>query len=131
MKESKVTREEAIGMLEQWLVSKKISKNKRTTLEDVEDEIVDAIEDGYLSLNKDMEWIFNLKFPLENTTQLKFAHRINVGKLESKLRKTTSEDIQGRIKIYVAVLTDQPNGIIQALDTADISIAGAIASYFF
>lgn len=131
MKE-KVNRETAVMELEKWLESKKISQNKRESLLDVESEIVDAICDGYLHLDeKTMEWKHTLKFPLENLKELTYAHRINVGKVEVKTRTIKPDDLQGRIRAYISVLTGEPNGIISALDTADSSIAGSIASYFF
>lgn len=132
MKEPKVNRETATAELEKWLDAKKISQNKRDTLMDVESEIIDAICDGYLTLDeKTMEWKHVLKFPLDNLKELKYAFRVNAGKIEAKTRTIKADDLSGRVRAYVSVLTDEPNGIISALDTADSSIAGAIASYFF
>ena len=132
MDEPKVNRETATAEIEKWLDAKKISQNKRTSLQDVESELMDAICDGYLELDEEtMEWKHTLKFPLENVKDLKYAPRVNAGKIEAKTRTIKPDDLQGRIRAYISVITDQPNGIIAALDTADHSIASSIASYFF
>lgn len=128
-----IPRDKAVEELEKWLEAKKISGNKRRSNEDMEEELVDAIEDGYLILNDDNTWTQKLKFPIDNAnvSELKHAFRINIGVLNTKLRGTKIDDIAKRVQIYVSVLTDQPNAIIGSLDTVDYSIASTIATYFF
>ena len=131
---TKVSREKAVEELERWLNAKKITGNKRKSNEDIEEELIDAIEEGYLVLNEDNSFTYKLKFPLDGEnpiTELKFAFRVKIGVLNAKLRGIKIDDLSGRIQTYIAVLTDQPKGLIGALDTSDNSIASAIATYFF
>lgn len=135
MKEkTKVNRETAVEELNKWLDAKRITGNKRKSNEEIEEELIDAIEDGWLVLNDDFTFTQRLKFPIQGTTEineLKHAFRVKVGELNAKLRGVKTDDIVGRVLTYVSVLTDQPKGIIGALDTADYSVASSIATYFF
>ena len=128
-----IPRDKAVEELEKWFEAKKISGNKRKTNEDIEEELVDAIEDGYLVLNDDHTWTQKLKFPIDNAnvSELRHAFRINIGVLNAKLRGVKIDDIAKRVQSYVCVLTDQPNAVVGSLDTVDYSIASSIATYFF
>jgi hypothetical protein len=75
-----------------------------------------------------LKFSLNTDPPLE---KLKYPARINVGKLNAKLRGVKSDDLSGRVLAYVTALTDESNGIIKALDTADYTIASSVATYFF
>lgn len=135
MKEkTKVSREKAVEELNKWLDAKRITGNKRKSNEEIEEELIDAIEEGWLVLNDDFSFTQKLKFPIEGTSkieELKHQFRVKVGELNAKLRGVKMDDVVGRVQTYVAVLTDQPKGLIGALDTADYSIASSIATYFF
>lgn len=130
----KVNRETAISEFQAWLDAKKVSKTKRESLIEMEEEIIDAIMEGYLQINEDKTITQRLKFPLQTapeTTEIKFAFRINIGVLNIKLKGIKSDDSSGRITAYLTALTEQSKAIIMALDTVDYTIASSIAVYFF
>lgn len=135
-KTEKITREAAIKDFEKWLNYKKIKGRKRSSNEDQEEILIDAIIDGSLRVDKDFNLIYDLGFSIENDkgevtiSNFIFKPRIKVYELNSKLKGVKSNDADGRIVAYISAITNQNSGIIKNLDTEDYNICQSIIMYF-
>ena len=130
MSKTKVPFETATAEFEKWLNAKQVSKKRRENLADMEEEIIDAIMEGNLVLNKDIEFIQHLNFPNSKVSELKFQTRIQVGMINAKLRGIQANDVNGRLEAYISALTGEPVSLVKTLDSSDFAIASCIATYF-
>lgn len=130
----KVSREVAEQEVYAWLDYKKVSTKKRESYKEHTDTLVDAIVDGYLSLNKDdMSFEHTLKFPTEGEmllTKLTYKPRLKVQTVHLHLQNVKSNDADGRLCAYIAALTSKPKELVKHLDSEDYSIGQSIAIFF-
>lgn len=133
-KAERVTFEKALNEFNAWLDYKKVSNSKRESLKDVQDEIIDAIVDGHLSIDSDtFEILYKLKLAPEKggLTEIKFQARVSTGIIDSKLRGVALNDAPGRVRAYACAITGLTPNDFRVLDTADWSIVSDIVAYFF
>jgi hypothetical protein len=132
----KVDRIQAEEEFDNWLDFKKIRSSKKESNKDFGEQIIDAICEGDLSIDKDHNLSYKLGVSLEDEngaeklSKLTFKPRLKVHELNSKLKGVKSDDGDGRIVAYVSAITGQPGGIIRNLDTSDYGICQAIVMYF-
>jgi polyhydroxyalkanoate synthesis regulator phasin len=131
---SVVSREIAEQEVGKWLDFKRVSERRRKDLADTIDALVDAVEDGSLTLEEGMKFKQTLKFPIKTndteTAELTFKPRITVGEVQTKLKGVKATDTDERLNAYMSALTGQPMGVIKALDTDDQRTGLAIAVFF-
>lgn len=129
----KVTREIAITEVESWLDYKKISEKKREVYKDNIDTLVDAVVEGFLTLQDDKSFVQTLRFDTGGERPIKeltYKPRLKMSTIHSHLQGVKSTDADLRVCAYMAALTGNPKAVIQALDTEDYSIGQAIAIFF-
>lgn len=138
MQSQKITLEAANEEIESWLDFKKISAQKRKSLSDQIETLIEAMCDGSLVLEKGDEsesFVFtqSLKFPFgkdEKITELKFKSRMGIATIHLHLKDVKSTDADGRLLAHVAALTSQNKEILKNMDTVDYSTSSAIAMFF-
>jgi len=131
---SKVSNDQAVKDIERWLDAKKIKDRKREQNADSEAVLVDAIMDGDLIVNDDNSLTLKLIWPTaegQGVSTLTFKSRLTVGERQEATKGIKPTDAEGRLIGYVAVLTDQPVGVIKKLESGeDYERASSIAVYF-
>ena len=130
-----ISEEIAIQDMERWLKSKRISAKKREANEDAEKIIIGGIQDGRLIVNENNTITMKLIWPTgENgngVNTMTFKNRITVSDRNQANKGVKAGDGDGRVQGTIAVLTDQPIGVIKKLDAGeDYETASAIAVYF-
>jgi hypothetical protein len=130
---NKIVREVAEAEVTRWLDFKKIGAKKREDHKDSIDKLIEAVEDGLLTLTDNYEFIQILKFPIGEegaVTELKYKPRINVEAVQLQMQGIKVTDATALIGAYLAALTNTPKAILKKLDTEDNGIANAIAVFF-
>jgi hypothetical protein len=131
-----VAREVAEKEFDRWFESKKLPNTRREgkDAESIVNEIVNAIEEGYLVVSDENEMIYSLKFPVGNADKqidkLTFVNRISAGTLQAKTNYVKSDDQQGRSIATIAALTGEVGGTIRALDSVDFGLAMSITVFY-
>lgn len=126
-----VSKEVAIKDVNAWLDYKKVSQKKRESNSDQIEVLIQAIEEGNLSIDLEtFEINHELLFPIGETVLFTYKPRINVGLIHRRLSGIKSGDSDGRFLAYVCTLTGLNSGIVSAVDTEDYGICFAIACFF-
>lgn len=133
----KVNLDIAVDNVNQWLNHKKISQNKRESLQGMIDNLVGAVADGNLVLMEDMKLRHILVFPLEDEmgnsslTELVYKPRLSDAQLEPYKKSVKGSDFDSSLKRTILALTGQSLGVINLLDgSTDRQIAESIAVFF-
>ena len=129
-KDNTVTHEIAVNEFGKWIDAKKVSKRRREGLVDMEEEIIDAIQEGSLVLDDQTKFVQHLKFPNERIKTLTFQTRIQIGVLNARLKNVSTQDVNGRLEAYISALTGEPTPVIKTLDSSDFNLSSCIATYF-
>lgn len=131
---TKVAIEVAKSDIEAWLDHKKITDKKREAYESNIETLTDAIVDGYLVHNSQdhtLEHTLKFSFGTEmKVEKLTYIPRLNMQRLKPYLTGVKSTDADGRITAYICALTGKAKGIIEQLDSEDLTIAQAVAIFF-
>lgn len=131
-----VNYETAVADVTSWLDHKKVSQNKRDSLQGMIDNITGAVSDGSLVLMEDMKWKHILKFPLTadgnvTTAELSYKPRINDANIEPYKKVVKGVDFDSSLKRVILALTGKSLGEINNLDSStDRAIAESIAVFF-
>lgn len=131
-----VAREVAQAEFDRWFDSKKLPKTRKEgkDSESVANEIINAIEEGYLVVDDENKMIYSLKFPVgaegNKIDKLTFVNRISAGALQAKTSYVKSDDQQGRGIATIAALTNEVGGTIRALDSVDYGLAMSITVFY-
>ncbi len=131
----KVAREVAEKEIEKWLDFKRVRESKRESAEDQIEVMVQAIMDGFMTLNEEtgvlsIQLVFSTGTD-EKIKVLEIQPRANVGKLKRAIKGIKTADADGRVQAYIACITEQPMGVVLQLDTEDYALFQAIALFFF
>jgi len=134
MSSTKVAIEVAKSDINAWLDYKKITDKKRESYETNIETLTDAVVDGYLVYNKSdntLDHKLKFSFGAEITVDsLTYSPRLNMQRLKPYLNGVKSTDADGRITAYICALTGKARGIIEQLDSEDLTIAQAVAIFF-
>lgn len=133
----KVSFEQAQKEVENWLDHKRVSPKKREGVyaESIE-VIVDAISFGDATIEEDGKIIQSLKFPITDSSGnmvvsvLEYTPRITYSAIKSQLQTVKPGDGNGRLIAVASGLTGKPIGILEKMDTEDISLLQAISVFF-
>jgi hypothetical protein len=133
---SVISREVAEKEVKAWLDHKKVPQRKRDqkdTQANIE-KMIAGFQDGVLTLNPEtFEITQTLLFPVGvDIKDEKFVYksRIPYARVQSELKGIATDDIGKFTPAYIAAITGQAKAIIAAMDTEDMAIATAIASFF-
>ena len=132
----KVNLDQAKKEVNKWLDFKKVDQEKREENADNIDALAKAISVGYLVLDKDFNFIQELKFPIEDSdgqpvqTQLKFKPRLKMGDIQNKTQNLKAGDTFALITAYICALTNINSGIIKLMDSEDYKIAQSVVIFF-
>ena len=134
---SKVERNVAEQEVEAWLDFKNVSPRKRKEHEEIIETLVNAVEDGVLSIDSEsFEITQKLYIPVENNEgevtldSLKYVARAKVFEIHNGLKGIKGSDPQSMILGYASAITKQPKPVLRNLDTSDFGIAQAISIFF-
>jgi hypothetical protein len=135
MEEQKVTLEVAIAEVQKWLDFKRISPNRRESLQSMIDNLANAVVDGTIVINDNNQIEHTLVFPLEGETggiqKLTYKSRLSDADLEPYKRTLKGTDFDSTLKRTILALTGQPLGVINRLDSStDKGTAESIAVFF-
>ena len=124
--------ETATEEFKKWADSKMISNKVIEKHQDDADAIIDALQQGNLSLDEETNDLIQfLFFPKGETTELRYRSRVSKGELSASTRGLRSDNIIGEMPIcYVSCLTGKDKGTIRALDSTDSSLGEHIAAFF-
>jgi len=129
-----ISEEQARIDVEHFFKSRRITKRIREKHENDEECLVDSIMEGLITINENGVIEQTLVFPTEGDkpiTKLTYKTRMSVDERSQAVKGIKPEDGEGRLRGYVAQLTNQPHGVIKKLETGvDYEIASSIASYF-
>ena len=129
----KVELKQAKDEFKRWFDAKKLPEYLLEKKADDKDVIIAAIQSGNLVLNDENTFTQVLNFPIKDgqVAELTFAFRITEGELAAASKGLRPDDLIGQLPIaYVAALTSQNRGVIRAMDTVDLNVGKAIASFF-
>lgn len=122
----------AIAEVKKWLDYKCVNPKKQEEFKVNVDAMADALVDGTFTLNDDMSITHNLNFPVGSEKQVKeIKYKPRLTAMENRVNcKGDYAHGDGRIVGIIAGLTGLPKNIIEALDTEDFGMAGAVALFF-
>lgn len=134
---SKVERKTAKLEIKAWLDFKNISERKRKENDEIIENLVNAVEDGVISIDPEsFEITQQLFVPIENDAgevtmeSLTYIARAKVYEIHNGLKGIKGGDAHGMVLGYASAITKQPKEVIKNLDTSDFSIAQSIAIFF-
>lgn len=134
---AKVERKQAELEIKAWLDFKNIGERKRKEHEEIIETLVNAVEDGVISIEPEsFEITQQLYIPIENKEgevtmkELTYVARAKVYEIHNGLKGIKGGDAQGMVLGYASAITKQPKEVIKNLDTSDFSIAQSIAIFF-
>jgi len=129
-----IPKEKATEEINEWLDYKRIRAKKRKANEESIEDLIEAMEEGYLRFDPETKsLILELGVPLgtnEQITELKFKPRVSVGEMKPYLGKLKPGDADGRLLAYVTALTGQPTAVIDTMDSSDQPLATSIVVFF-
>ena len=129
-----VSREVATEEVEGWLDFKGVRARKRESNKEYIEQLIEGVEDGFLSIDEEKNIHFELARPIGNDKQikqLKFKPLMQVKDYHPHLKSVKPGDSDGRMMAYICGLTGENSGVIAQLDTEDNTIATNIAVFFF
>jgi hypothetical protein len=130
----KIDRETAIAELDSWFEKKKIFQSQRDSQKDSVNTLIDAIQEGVLTLNKDTNVLTHtLLLPEDGEKSIKtltYRPRLNDVILKPFMEGNKSGSVIDMMLSYCAALTDTTKGVLARLDSADKRIANSIAVFF-
>ena len=132
----KVSLDQAKKEVNNWLSFKKVDQEKIDENVENVDALAKAISAGYLVMDKDFNFIQELKFPIEDEdgkpvkSQLKFKPRLKMGEIQSKTQSLKAGDTFALITSYICALTNSNSGIIKLMDSEDYKIAQSVVIFF-
>jgi len=134
---TKVERSVAERDVRGWLDFKNISDRKRTDNNDQIEALIEAVQDGAISIDEQSkEIIQKLRIPIKNdegeTTveSLTYVPRVKVYELHDKLEGVKGSDVHGMVLAYASALTKQKKVVLKHMDSGDYSIAQTISIFF-
>lgn len=131
---SVIVKDVAEATINKWLDTKKVFKTTRETNADSINLLIEAVMEGCLTHNEsDNSLTHVLLHPQQSeqpVTSLTYKGRLNDNMLQKYLKGVASNDGDARLNAIIAALTDQPRGVINALDSIDKKISMAIAVFF-
>ena len=144
LKNAKVPQSVALADLQKWLDYKKtkvelvmgVAEDEGTDDNSAEMTLIEAIMAGDLVLNEDMSWTYTLAFPV-----LDEGGAVALKSLNMKPRLTAAEvsnamkgvDKKEPFKLYIgymSALSGEVRGLINKLDSSDLSVLQKIVGYF-
>lgn len=130
-----VSKEQATKEVTGWLDYKKIIGKKREGFQEQIDVLIEAMCDGFITIDEKFVITHKLKFPIEvekgsATTELKYQPRTKVEKVQVQLTSVKTGDPMGMVLAYVAALTNEPKALVKSMETADYNLASAIVIFF-
>jgi hypothetical protein len=130
----KIVKEVAENEINSWLDYKKVSPGKRESYKDQIELLVDAVGEGFLTLNPETKVLTQtLSSPIgkdEAVKTLDYKPRLKVSSVHNHLKGVKATDADGRILANVCALTSTNSELIKELYTEDYSISQAIALFF-
>ena len=132
----KVSLDQAKKEVNKWLDFKKVDNDKRDENTENIDALAKAISLGYLILDKDHNFIQDLKFPIEDSegspvqSQLKFKPRLTVGEVNKVSNGVKPGDQRANMIANTSARTGNPKAIIDLMDAEDFDTTALIMAYF-
>jgi hypothetical protein len=126
----------AVAEITKWLDYKKVKSQKRNELKAVIDKLINTVEDGTLSVDEAYNLKYTLQFPLEtqdkayNTNILTFKPRMTQADMQKASEGVGIQDMEGKFIGITSQLTGLMPGEVKKLDTEDMGVCKAIASFF-
>ena len=132
----KVTREIAETEVLKWLDFKKVDQEKRSEQESSIKTMQNAIFEGHLVLDDKLNFIYTLKWPLEDSDgkvtleKLTFKPRMKTSEADSRLKHLKDPSSFETIRCFTAALTSESMGLLKDLDSEDTRVTNAISAFF-
>jgi len=118
--------------VEKWLDFKRVKPKKRTDNEDSIQIMIEAFEEGVLTLDeKTHEITQHLTFEAAGKKSVTYKPRLKVGESQRRLKGVKSTDGHAMLMAYVSELTGENSAVISDFDSEDYGIARTIATFFF
>jgi hypothetical protein len=134
MDKPKITRELAVEEINSWLDAKKIFESRRENFKDAIETLVEAMQNGVLTLEQGGQFRHTLLFPIQgegiSMTELTYKARLNRKMVNPHLKGVKPGDSEGRMLAHLQALTDAPKNILSVLDHEDERIADSILIFF-
>lgn len=136
MEKMKVSEEVAFKEVTKWLDFKKVDEKKRGENKDNIESLAHSISMGYLTLDKDMNFIQKLKFPIEAddktvvASEFKYKPRLRMAEIDKKTTNIKATDPFALIGAYISALTETNTGVVKQMETEDYRVAQSIAVFF-
>ena len=128
-----VSRDVAEQEIESWLSIRKVRQKKIEGNEDQMENLIEAVQEGLISVNDDGVLTQKLNWPVgENDylKELKYKVRLKVADSHKHLSGLKAGDMDGRMLAYVCALTNQSKTLIGGMDSDDYGIANSIVVFF-
>lgn len=131
--ESKMTAVVAEADIKRWLDHRGVSRHKREANKGTLEDLCGLVEEGFLIVNEDCTLTLKLHVPVGNhgqITEFKFKARCATSVIDTNNKNVPAGDFFRRLKGAVTALTDQPFGIVNSLESEDMSRCNNIALFF-
>lgn len=130
---SRVSREVAEADVCRWLDLKRVRNRKRENSKDQIENMIDAVEDGVLSIDEDGVITHQLSFPIGDEVKkesISYKLRVSAGEIKKRTQRVGITDWDGRVTAYISALTGESENAVNRLDSDDFNIANNIALFF-
>ena len=127
-----VSHEVAEKEVNKWLDFRRVRKKKREENESSIKDMIEAFEEGILSLDEKTNVIKQaLIFETAGKKVFSFKPTMTVGEGQRRLKGIKAGEHQLMLSAYVAELTGEASEIIRQMNTEDYGISRTIAGFFF
>lgn len=133
-----LSQENCVEIINEWLLQRKIRKNKIELLEDLVADMADAMVEGLLVLQDNGKFKYNLIHPLKNNegevhiNSVELKDRIDYQRgVQPHMTKIKDKDTSGQLLAYACGLSGLHYNELRKLDVVDIGFLRNYAAIFF
>lgn len=132
----KVSKDVASKTILKWLDFKQVDDEKREEQESSIKTMVNAVVYGNLIMDDKCNFIYNLKFPLEDEggsvvlDKLKFKPRMKTSEADDKMKNLKNPSTYEMVRCFTAALTGENMGTLKLMDSEDTRVVNAISAFF-
>lgn len=122
--------------VEKWTSYKRFKASKLDALKENIDALENAVSDGTVTIDSEMNIIHTLAFPIKNSSgevtvkQFKYKARLNDKMIKAAMKGAKPTDADERVTRIISALTGEVPAVVDNLDSVDSSISKNICMFF-
>jgi hypothetical protein len=122
--------EKSLEEINKWLDYKHYKQSKRELRKVFIDILAEAMSDGDLVLDDNMNLTYTLSFPIAGMDKLTFKPLLTIGELQAKLSTVKATDLEARGMAYISTATGVSMGELAKMNTVDSELCTSIVNFF-